>query len=400
MVVVKKPKQTKKEAARKTVAEPVSPKKENKVKSLLAKTSTYAEASPTMADLLANYQWKIFKVGQEVEGIVLEKTKKVIYVDIGGKSEAIILDREIDAAKDYVDQLKIGDKIQAVVSQAENDRGQTILSLRKAAKAAVWGEFEEKLKTGEPVTVVGKEVNRGGLLVSARGLQGFIPASQFGAQYVAQVDKLINQPLKVKTIEVDQEKNRLVFSEKEISEAGLIEAQSGAIKKIKVGDVLEGTIAGIMPFGFFVKIKVSDQTGEVELEGLVHISEISWEKVGKPEDFYKKGEKIKVKVIMVDSSGGKLGLSLKRLAPDPWDEIAKKYPVEATVKGEVIRLAPFGAFVKLEPGIEALIHISKIPAERSIKVGDKVDCFVESVNKEDRKMSLGLVLKEKPVGYK
>jgi len=356
----------------------------------------------TMDDLLqkTGYELRGFKRGDSVEGLVTEKTKKAIYIDIGGKTEGMVIDREMKAARDYIKELNVGDKVVAIVTQAENDKGQTILSLKKAAADAIWSEFEEKLKTGETVKVRGLEINKGGLVVEAKGTQGFIPASQFGARFFGQMDQLINQQLEVKPIEVDREKNRLIFSEKEVSEAGLLAAQAQALKKIETGEVFEGEVTGTMPFGLFVKITIGKKEEAIELEGLVHISEISWEKVDDPNKLYKKGDKVKVKVLAVDKKSGKLNLSIKLLQPDPWEKIEKKYPNEAKVKGEVTKLAPFGAFVTLEPGIEGLVHISKIPAGQSVKPGEKLDCYIESIDKEGRRLSLGLVLKEKPVGYK
>lgn len=383
-------------------------KKPKKATPKVAK-KTSSKKPQTMDELLAqaDYELLVFKPGDPVEGVITEKTKRTLYLDIGGKSEGLVLDREIKAAKEFVDQLEVGDKVQAIVTQAENDRGQTLLSLKKAAMAALWQEFEEKLKTGEPVKVVGRETNRGGLIVNVGGLQGFIPASQFGSRYTPRIDQLINRQIEAKVIEVDPDKNRLIFSEKEVSEAGLLKAQAEALKKVEVGDVLQGKVTGVMPFGLFVRVAISGSETKktkkgkaIELEGLVHISEISWEKVESAADFYKEGDKVKVQVLSIDKKSGKLGLSIKRLVADPWEEIEKKYPVDSTVKGEIVRLAPFGAFVHLGPGVEALIHISKIPTDKSFKAGDKVECFVESVDKENRKMSLGLVLKKKPVGYK
>jgi len=356
----------------------------------------------TMEELLAQSSLpiKIFKVGDVVEGIVTEKTPKAIYLDIGGKTEGMVIDREMKAAADFIKQLKVGDKVLAVVTQPENDRGQTLLSLKKAALQKLWQEFEEKLKTGEIIKVRGLQVNKGGLLVEAKGPSGFIPASQFSSALAGKVEELIGKTLEVKVIEVEPTKNRLVFSEKAVSEASLLKEQAEALKKIKVGDILEAEITGVMPFGFFAKVNVGEKRKPVTLEGLVHISEISWEKVENPADFYKVGDKVKVKVLGVDKKGGKLNLSIKQLFPDPWEDIEKKYPVDSKVKGTVVRLAPFGVFINLEPGIEGLIHISKIPAEKSFKVGEKIDCFVEFLDKENRRLSLGLVLKEKPVGYK
>jgi len=387
-------------------------------KKLLSKTKKHTEKSSsskksssslktsvepqTMEELLSqsSIPIKIFKVGDVVEGVVTEKTPKAIYLDIGGKTEGMVIDREMKAAADFIKELKVGDKVLAVVTQPENDKGQTLLSLKKAALQKLWQDFEEKLKTGEIIKVRGVQVNKGGLLVEARGLSGFIPASQFSSALTGKVQELIGRTLEAKVIEVDQEKNRLVFSEKAVSEAGLLKEQAEALKKIKVGDILEAEVSGVMPFGFFVKVNVGGKRKPIALEGLVHISEISWEKVDDPAKFHKAGDKVKVKVLGVDKKGGKLNLSIKQLSPDPWEDIEKKYPVDSKVKGTVVRLAPFGVFISLEPGIEGLIHISKIPAEKSFKVGDKVDCFVEFLDKENRRLSLGLVLKEKPVGYK
>ena len=362
-----------------------------------SKKSSVKASIQTMDELLAQTGYKLrgWRRGDEIEGVLVEKTKQVLYLDIGGKTEGMVIDREMKAAADFIKELKVGDKVTAIVTQPENESGQTLLSLKKAAQDAVWQEFTEKLKTGESIKVFGQEVNKGGLIVLAKGLAGFIPTSQFNSKWLGKINQLINQEIEVKTIEVDRQQNRLIFSEKEVSQAGLIKEQSLALKKIKVDDVLEGEVTGIMPFGLFVRVNTP-----ATLEGLVHISEISWEKVDDPSKFFKQGDKIKVKVLAADQKTGKLNLSIKQLQLDPWEEIEKKYPSDTRVKGEIVRLAPFGAFVNLKPGIEGLIHISKIPAEKVLKVGDKVDCFVESVDREARRMSLGLVLKEKPVGYK
>ena len=368
-------------------------------KKLTKRLSKSTKQPQTMEKLLAQMGCELhgWRRGDVAEGIITEKTKRAIYLDIGGKSEAMVIDREMKAARDFIKGLKIGDKVQTIVTQPENDKGQTLLSLKRAAADQIWGEFEEKLKTGVSLKVKGKEVNRGGLVVEVKSLQGFIPASCFGAKLSGKVSELVDKILEVRVIEVDREKNRLIFSEKEVSEAGLLKAQQGALAKIKTGDVFKGQVTGVMPFGLFVKVQTKDK---IPLEGLVHISEISWEKVEEPVKFHKEGDKVEVKVLAMDQKSGKLNLSLKQLMPDPWKKIKKKYKKENRVKGKVVRLAPFGAFVLLEPGIEGLIHISKIPAEKSIDIGDKVDCYVEMVDPENRRMSLGLVLKEKPVGYK
>jgi len=349
----------------------------------------------TMDDLLKSYSFHGFKKGEVIEGTITEKSNKTIWVDIGGKTEGLILNKEIKTAKDYVSKLKVGDKVTVSVYQPENDKGYPLLSFKKTLNDFVWSDFDAKMKSGEPFKVRGKEINKGGLVVDVSGLAGFIPSSCFGAKWSGKIKDLIGKDFEAKLIEADQEKNRLILSEKEVSEQGLIEEQKESLEKIKVGDEFAGEVSGVMPFGLFVKVK-----SDYPLEGLVHISEISWEKVDDPSKFYKQGDKVKVKVLIVDKKTGKLNLSIKQLLEDPWQEIEKRYPIESRVKGEITRMAPFGAFVLLGKGIEGLIHVSKIPAEKSLKPGDKVDCFVESIDKEGRKMSLGMVLSEKPIAYK
>lgn len=364
------------------------------------KTSVKTREPQTMEELLTQtgYSLRGWKVRDVVEGVVTEKTSRAIYLDIGGKTGGMVIDREIKAARDFIKGLEIGDKVMAVVTQPENDKGQTLLSLKKAAWESIWGEFKEKLRTREIVRVKGREVNKGGLVVEVKGLQGFIPASQFASKFAGKIDDFVGKDLEVRVIEVEPTKNRLIFSEKEVSEASLMKEQEKALKGIKVGDVFNGEVTGAMPFGFFVKIKT--KKGKVTLEGLVHISEISWEKVEEPSKFSKLGDKVKVKILAIDKKSGKLNLSIKQLLPDPWEGVEKKYEVGKNVKGLVVRLAPFGVFVNLAPGVEGLIHISKVPAERSFEAGEKVECYVESLDKEHRRLSLDLVLKEKPVGYK
>jgi small subunit ribosomal protein S1 len=370
----------------------------------------------TMEELLkvTGYKLKAPKRGEVMEGLVTEISKKIVLVDIGGKTEGIVVDREYEAARDLIVNLEVGDKIQVFVVSPENERGQILLSLRKAAVDKKWEDYEEYLETGDAVDVRGLEVNKGGLIVAADSLRGFVPSSQFGDAYLGRMEELLNKTFKVKVIEVSQDKNRLIFSEKLVSEADALAKRKQALKWVKVGDIYEGVISGIMPFGAFVTVKipmkkgkgqkVKSETGEDEevakMEGLIHISEISWEKVDDPNDYFKLGDKVKVKVLGVEESSGKLNLSVKQITDDPWNKVEKKYPVGAKVKGKITRVAPFGAFVTIEPGIDGLIHISKIPAGEEPKIGSEVEVFVDTVDKEQRRMSLGMVLKEVPVGYK
>ncbi|PIS08743.1 hypothetical protein COT75_04620 [Candidatus Beckwithbacteria bacterium CG10_big_fil_rev_8_21_14_0_10_34_10] len=351
-----------------------------------------------MEELMAQSGIKLhgLKKGQEIEGTITDIIRRTVLVDIGAKTEGIVIDKEYEVIKDFLSTVKIGDKVKIIIVSPENDKGQILLSLRQAAMEYKWGFFEQYLKTGEAVEVRGLEVNRGGLIARLMGVRGFVPASQLGRKYLGRPDNLQNKVFKVKIIEVDREKNRLIFSEKEVSEAEALAAKKESLKNVKLGKTYEGKVSGIMPFGIFVQV----EDKELFLDGLVHISEISWERVDNLNNLYKVGDKIKVKVLGIDKSSAKLNLSIKQLGGDPWEKIAKNYPKDKKTKGTVSRLVAFGAFVKLELGIEGLVHISKIPADYNIKVGDKVDVYVEELNLEKRRMSLGLVLKEKPVGYK
>lgn len=375
------------------------------------KSSTKASSKPTKADtngfsmdqLLEemDYELKAPKKGDVVSGVITDINRRMVLVDIGGKTEGMVVDQEYDATKDLIGDLGIGDTVEVYVSAAENDRGQILLSLKKAAVDRKWEQFDEFLGTGQKVKVTGLEVNRGGMIVMAEGLRGFVPSSQFGSDYLGNMDRLLDQEFEVKVIEVDKPKNRLIFSEREVSEAEAIKMKSQALDIVEVGNIYDGVVSGIMPFGAFVTVSIpledaDDDKGQIE--GLVHISEISWEKVNDPNDYFTQGDKVQVKVLGVDD--GKLNLSVKQLSVDPWSQILEKYEVGTTIGGKVTRVEPFGVFVTLEPGVDGLIHISKIQAGHEPEVGQDLEVVVDSVDMDNRRMSLGMVLTEVPVMYK
>jgi small subunit ribosomal protein S1 len=364
------------------------------------------KAPTSMEELLdvTGYELKAPKPGQVLEGMVTEISRKMVLVDIGAKTEGMVVDKEFAAAKDFIEDISIGDEVSVYVLSPENERGQILLSLKRALIDKRWEQFTEYMETGEAVTVEGLEVNKGGMIVMAKGIRGFVPSSQFGSDYLGQMEKLLGDTFKVKVIEVNKEKNRLIFSERHVSEAEAIAKKTQALQYVVEGEIYEGVVSGIMPFGVFVSVEVP-LTGEREgesgkVEGLVHISEISWEKVNDPNDYFKLGDRVKVKVLGIDQEAGKLNLSVKQLSADPWDSVVTNYPQGAKVTGRVTRTAPFGVFVTLEAGVDGLIHISKVPADAEPKVGEDVEVFVESVDPEQRRMSLGMVLTEVPMGYK
>ena len=377
-------------------------KKEKSVKSAKGGSKKNHGQILTMEDLL-NFEGVEslgFKKGQEVKGKITAIKNKAIFIDIGGKTDAVVSGKEFEFVKDYVNDLKLGDEIEVQIKTPENDKGQILASIRGAASGYGWNYFKDKEKSGGEVTVFAKELNRGGSVVIAPfGFFGFIPGSQIGSKYDGDPDKMIGKKIKTKVLEVDQAKNRLVFSERLVSEPDKVGEEVGVIENLKVNDVFEAEIVRVEPFGIFVKVNCDNEGAPLNLEGLVHISEISWEKVSDLSAIFKAKDKIKIKLISKDE--GRLQFSLKRLSDDPWVKIEDKYPKDKEIEGEVVRIATFGALVKLETGVEGLIHISKLAGGVNFKNGDKVQVYIESIDVAKRKISLGIVeTSKKNVIYK
>lgn len=343
------------------------------------------------------------KKGQQVEGVISAIGKKMVLVDIGAKTEGVVSGEELAESADLLEGLKVGDKITAYVRFPENEQGQIILTLKLAADENRWGRFKKLMDEEKEVEVVGLEVNKGGMVVKVGDVRGFVPTSQFGEKFLGNMEELLNKSFKVRVIEVDKEQNRLIFSEKLVSDSEALARKGEALETVAVSDKFTGTVSGIMPFGVFVTVNVpmkGKDTNEAKVEGLIHISEISWEKVEDPNEMFKVGQDVNVQVIGVDKANGKLNLSIKQMTDDPWKEIEKNYAVGTKHTGKVVRIAPYGIFVNFEKGIDGLIHISKKPAEKEFQVGDKVEVFVEMIDVKNRRMSLGVVLTEVPVAYK
>jgi len=350
----------------------------------------------SMAELLAKAGKKIqtFAPGQRVEGVIISKTDESLILDIGGKSEGIVIEKGYTDAKEFIETLKVGDKVLATVLVPETREGTTILALKDAIRDVAWEKLTQAKEKDEEVPVLGKELGSSGLTVNVFGLEGFIPMSQIGKAALENSGSLVGKYFKAKVVEMDKNSNKVVLSEREVSEAGDIKLAKEAMKKIKEGEVYDGVVTTVAPFGAFVKIQV----GKAQLEGLVHVSEISFTKVNLPSEVVKEGDKVKARVLAFRD--GKLALSIKQAQKDPWSEAEKKYKVESKVTGKVVRISDFGAFVELEPGVEGLIHITKIPPAQKLEVGQEVKCVIEDINVKDKRIALGLVLTSIPVGYK
>jgi small subunit ribosomal protein S1 len=339
------------------------------------------------------------KRSQKISGKVIDKTPKRLTLDINRKSEGLVAEKAYAEAKDYIKTLEIGDMVTASVIIPETPEGYTILSLRGAQEEASWTKIEKAAKENLPLVVFGKATTSSGIMVEIDGLTGFIPNSQVGKEAVKDPSSLVNDHFKVKVLEYDRSANKIVLSEKEVSDAEDIRKIKLAMKNIKIGETYDGVVTNLMSFGCFVAIKANtDKKDKVSVEGLVHVSEISWDKVENVAKVVSEGDKVKVKVIGID--GEKLSLSMKQAQGDPWKNADKKYKTDSKHKGKVTKLSDFGVFVQLEPGIEGLIHLTKIPPGTRFEKGEEVNIYVEEIDSKARKLSLGMVLTAKPLGYK
>ncbi|TWP15691.1 S1 RNA-binding domain-containing protein [TM7 phylum sp. oral taxon 353] len=350
-----------------------------------------ANAKITMDDLLAQAGDNIKQIaaGDMVNGTVLSVRKHEVLIDLGPLGVGLVPRREVGFSKNYT----VGDEVVASVVDPELDNGYSLLSLRKAAKDRGWDEVFAKLETGEIITVVPYDANRGGMLVEYEGIRGFLPVSQLSAEHYPRVgssDKdeilqrlntLVNKDIKVRILDADRKTNKLIFSEKEAVKEGLAER----FQKMAIGDTVEGVVTGVVDFGVFVNVE--------GIEGLIHISEISWERVNNPADYVKVGQTVKAKIIAIDKE--RLSLSMKQLTKDPWLDEVEQFKPGDKVEGTVTRITPFGAFVQLSPAVEALVHVSELGGdgtdpEKVFTLNERKEFTVLDIDRENRKISLSL----------
>jgi len=365
--------------------------------SMVKKADKKLNKARSMGELLSESSMPSgFSVGDTMGGVVVSVSNSEILVDVGAKSEGIISGSELTGEFGSYKNLKVGESVFVTVLKPEDYRGYLVLSLKRAKKEKLWLDLQELFEKGTPIEAVTMEYNKGGVLVDIKGLRGFIPISHLSKSHFADFNKAVSEvglqdinkkivsvlgkTLTVKVIEVSREQNRIVLSEKELESAKLEKEARKKLKKIKLGDILKGSVIAILPFGALVDCK--------GLDGLVHISEVSWEKVADLNEIFKIGDILEVKVISIDEKEGKLGLSIKELSKNPWEDVAKKYPVGSLVKGEVSKVMSFGAFVEVEPGIEGLIHISETAGP--LNVTDKVSAMVIAVEPASQKLALSV----------
>lgn len=355
-------------------------------------TATASASINPMEALLQKQSIAKVKKGTEADAQIVSISKKGIVFNIGSKANAVLGEREVREVSTYLPHLKVGDTLRVRIISEESKDGYPVVSMRAFFDNGKWDILKEKKEKESEIEVMAGDYGKGGVFIDFMGIRGVIPKIQLTEQFINEPEKLSGQKIKVKVLEVDPAKNRLVVSQKasalNISQKDL----RAKFDKIKVGDKCKAKVLGVSEFGIFCEVE--------GVEGLVHISEISWEKVNDVTPLVKVGDNIDVMVVEKNEADLKLNLSIKRLSHDPWENIEEKYPKDKEVDGEIVRREKYGYFVRLEPGIEGLIHSSKLTAGEEYEIGQKIKAFIERVNKQSRRLSLVPHQTEKPVMYR
>ena len=321
--------------------------------------------------------------GQIVTGQVVQITDDEVCVNVGYKADGLVKKSDLSST-----DVKIGDEIEVEVVKVNDGEGNVLLSQKNIINRKAWEDICAKEEAGEFVEGIGKEAVKGGLLADVEGVRTFIPASQLSLRYVEKIDEFVGQPMKLKIIEIDKAKKRIVASRKAVLMAEEAEKKKHIWETLEVGSIVKGTVRRLADFGAFVDI------GGVD--GLVHVTDLSWGRVKHPSDVVSVGQEIDVKILNVDPERERISLSYKQTQPRPWTVAADKYPVGSVVEGKVVRITTFGAFVELEPGLDGLVHISQCALTRiakvedAVNVGDIVRVKVLDVNTEAKRISLSI----------
>lgn len=373
----------------------------------ITKKEDQPEALSAMAQLLEENPIQIPQVGDVLEGIVIDLTSNSLLLDLGSLGTGVVLGKEI---KDGLGagKLKKGDKVSATLIDLENEDGYIELSIREASYERAWDDLESKRDTQDVLTTKVLDANKGGLMVEVNGITGFVPVSQLSSEHYPRVEdgdknkilellkKLVGKEIYVRILDADRETEKLIVSERAASS----EKEKEVISHLKVGDIIEGEVSGVVDFGAFVKFlppaKADSQNESDKLEGLVHISELAWQLIDDPREIIKTADKVRAQIIGIDDT--RISLSMKALAKDPWSEINKKYNVGDIVQGKVDKINPFGSFVYLDKDIHGLAHVSEFqevyPGKKMDEVlhaGETYSWKILSIESKDHRMGLMLV---------
>ena len=330
----------------------------------------------------------LIKEGEVVKGTVLTADPEYVVVDIGAKSEGRIATWEF-ADRDGIARIEPGSIVEVLVEQLETDDGVVVLSKEKADRLRVWDQLSDAYEGGEVVEGLITGRVKGGLSVGLKGIKAFLPGSQVDLRPVRNLDRIIGETHKFKIIKFNKRRGNIVLSRRALLETERQTLRETTLEILKEGLVVEGIVKNITDYGAFI-----DLGG---IDGLLHITDMSWGRISHPSELFQVGDQVRVRVLKFDAENERVSLGLKQTLPDPWVDVSSRYPIGLRIRGKVVSLADYGAFVELEPGIEGLIHISEMSWTKRVKhpskvvaIGDEVDVLVLDVDEENRKVSLGM----------
>lgn len=349
----------------------------------------------SMNDLMeSGAEIRVLKPGDMVEGTMISVSKNEVYIDLAGYGVGVVRGRELYDDQATLNSLKPGDKITASVVETENREGNVELSLRVAGQERVWSKLREYMESKEIVSTKILAANKGGLMIELNNVTGFLPVSQLSLEHYPRVEdgdknkilsilnSYVGTNFNVQVITADMNEEKLIVSEKAVHE----EEMHSKMSELKIGDIVTGNITGVVDFGVFVKFG--------ELEGLVHISELAWQRIENPKDLFKVGDTVKAKIIAIEK--GRVSLSIKQLQNDPWAEAVKKYQIGQVVKGTISKIMQFGVFVELDKDIQGLAHLVELShdpvkqAEDVVKVGEEHEFKVISIEPAEHRLGLSI----------
>jgi small subunit ribosomal protein S1 len=337
-----------------------------------------------MQDLLAQSSFDKLKEGSIVSGVITEIRANEVVVDIGGKAEGVI------SANEFADlgELQIGSTIEVILEKLEDKEGNPILSYEQAQQKKNWENILVKCQEGSIIPGRVKAKVKGGLIVSI-GVDSFLPASHIDIQPPKNLDQYVGQTYDFKVLKINHERKNIVLSRRELIEEQRVNKRRDLLEKLQPGQVRKGVVKNITDFGAFIDLDGMD--------GLLHITDMSWGRIGHPSELLKQGEEIEVMIIDINREKERVSLGLKQTKNNPWDNIDHKFPVGSKIHGKVVNLVPYGAFIELEPGVEGLVHITEMSWTKRIskpsellKVGQELDAVVLGIQKDEQKISLGL----------
>lgn len=346
----------------------------------------------TMAQMMEDIEksMRIIHAGDIVKGKVIKVNENEVLVNIGYMADGIIPKQELsdDENIDPRDILKPDDAIDVLILQVDDGEGNVILSKKQADQVVVWDELNEYLESGTSFEVTVKEAVKGGVVALIKGIRAFIPASQLSVNYVEDLNAYVGKTLKVKLIELDRKSRKVVLSRKEVEKEERELQKKEIWKTLKKGEKRKGVVRRLAKFGAFVDL------GGVD--GLIHLSDLSWKRVLDPAEVVSVGDVVEVYVVDFDEKKDRISLALKDIKEDPWNESVRKYKINDIIKGKVVRITNFGAFVEIEPGVEGLVHISQITDKHIAKVsevlsvGDEVKAKIIELKPEEKRISLSI----------